>query len=104
MRGIINASAVFVEDPIASDRGTVVIADDVVQTDGEQIFDRRQTTGTGTHHAHAAIPSSVSRLIGRQIGQPSSLFTISHQKNAAKPVTATQPAKQLARLTGLYGG
>ena len=105
MSGVINASAVFVEDPITSYRGTVVIADDVVQADGEQIFDRRQTTGTGPHHAHAAIPSSVLRPIGRQIWSTAiALYDQPPEKNAAKPAIPAQPAKQLGRLTGLDGG
>ena len=45
----------FAEDPVAADRVAVVVADDVAQTDGAEIFDGGEPARAGADHADARI-------------------------------------------------
>jgi len=60
MRRVIYAAASgpFVKYPVAADRDTVIVTDDLFQASGEQILDRRQTARTGANDANAAILST----------------------------------------------
>ncbi len=53
------APGLFVKYPIAADRNTVIVADDLFQASVEQILDRRQTARTGADNTNAAILSTV---------------------------------------------